>query len=398
MGEVVDTRRLSDTDLPLAVVESVRGEFLDHIAHLPDALLANIYAPDRHIIWSTNPDLIGHQSEANGNLDEAFSSKERVGSTYFDISVDDHQEEQQFIQYPHTFFIENYIPLLDLNGDVAIVVEIYKEPNDLVARIKRGIWLIVLTAILGAATLYIGLFWIVRRASLMLAYQQQKLIENEAYVVMGEMSSAVAHSLRNPLATIRSSAELALELDQEPARKNINDIISQVDRMSAWVRDLLQTSNPMSSQVRPVELVAVIDEALSACQLQLRTFGIEVDFAPLERPMLLAHRVLLSQVLNSVLSNAIEAMPHGGVLRLRMDTGTSAGKLMLSISDTGNGMSHKQRTMAFKPFFTTKQGGLGVGLVTVKRIMERFGGEVSLNSYEHRGTTINLWFSLAQGS
>lgn len=398
MGDLVDLRRLKGSDLPLDVVHDVRGEFLDHITHLPDALLANIYAADRSVIWSTNPDLIGHQSEANGSLDEAFSSKGRVGSTYFHVSAENHHEEQQFIRHPRTFFIENYIPLLDLNGDVAIVVEIYKEPNDLVARIKRGMWLIASTTIIGAATLYLGLFWIVRRASLVLAYQQQKLVENETYVAMGEMSSAIAHSLRNPLATIRSSAELALELDQEPAKKNINDIISQVDRMSAWVRELLQTSRPMSSRVRPVELVPVIEEALSACQLQLQTFRIDVDFVPQDQPLVLAHRVLLSQVLNSVLSNAIEAMPHGGVLQLKMDTDTAAGKLVLSISDTGNGMSHQQRTMAFKPFFTTKQGGLGVGLVTVKRIMERFGGKVSLSSYEQRGTTINLEFSLAQGS
>ena len=397
IGDLVDPTRLAKMDLPYSIVEDVRDEFLDHIAHLPDALLANIYASDRSIIWSTNSELIGHQGDANASLDAAFSSKGQVGSTYFHVSRDHHKEEQQFVEHPNDFFLENYIPLLDANGEVSIVVEIYKEPNDLVARIKRGIWLIVLTTILGAAFLYFGLFWIVRRASLMLASQQQKLVENETYVTMGEMSSAVAHSLRNPLATIRSSAELALELDQEKAAKNINDIINQVDRMSAWVRDLLQTSLPMSSRIGPVELAPAIEEALSSCKLQLETSGIEVDFLDNKQPIVMAHRVLLSQVLNSVLSNAIEAMPKGGALGLRMETGQMPGQLHLLISDTGQGMSQEQRAMAFKPFYTTKKGGLGVGLVTVKRIMDRFGGEASFTTGVQRGTTISLQFRLTQG-
>jgi two-component system sensor histidine kinase HydH len=95
------------------------------------------------------------------------------------------------------------------------------------------------------------------------------------------------------------------------------------------------------------------------------------------------------------LANAIEAMPNGGLLRIEVTPDSSGKRLALAITDTGQGMSRKQETLAFKPYYTTKQGGLGVGLVMVKRIMERFGGQVSLTSREREGTRICLNFKVA---
>lgn len=72
-------------------------------------------------------------------------------------------------------------------------------------------------------------------------------------------------------------------------------------------------------------------------------------------------------------------------------------RVRVTITDSGRGMTPQQEAMAFKPFFTTKQGGLGVGLVMVKRIMERFGGEVGLSSREQAGTSVSLVFRVAEG-
>ncbi len=104
----------------------------------------------------------------------------------------------------------------------------------------------------------------------------------------------------------------------------------------------------------------------------------------------------LTQILNSLFANALEAMPQGGELRaeVRQLDGQQA---QLQLSDTGKGMSEQQRRMVFKPFFTTKQGGLGVGLALVKRIMERFGGAVELTSREEEGTRVSLTFNIAAG-
>ncbi|MCY1406918.1 Sensor protein ZraS [compost metagenome] len=211
------------------------------------------------------------------------------------------------------------------------------------------------------------------------------------------MSSAVAHSLRNPLATIRSSAELALELVDKPVQKNIGDIISQVDRMSKWVRELLISSRPLSGESEAVDVVGIVDEVLHSYEQQIRQNDVRIEFGNRQAPCVVSQRMLLSQVLNSLTANALEAMSGGGTLTVDIQREPDGQTLMLSLSDTGKGMTQQQQAMVFKPFFTTKQGGLGVGLTLVKRIMERFGGRVSLTSREHEGTRVNLEFKIAEG-
>ncbi|MHC8293312.1 sensor histidine kinase [Pseudomonas sp. LB3P58] len=393
MGELLDPRKdkgFSDVD-PLARA-IVRGEFLDHIEHLPDVILANIYAPDRMVIWSTNPALMGTTIHADEDLEQAFASRIPVSASYHD--VDKSRLEQKFVTPPEYIFIENYIPLFDANGDkVTAMVEIYKEPKDLISRMERGLVLIWLATALGGGLIYLGLYWIVRRAAILLAAQQKQLITNETFVVLGEMSSAVAHSLRNPLATIRSSAELALEFDSGPAHKNINDIIGQVDRMTKWVRELLQSLRPLNDDAEPVNLVAALHDSLMAFEHQITKASVHVVFDPKLTPMVLSQQVQLTQILNSLLANALEAMDKRGTLTITLEPTDSRG-LSVVVSDTGKGMNEEQRSMAFRPFFTTKQGGLGVGLVLVKRIMERFGGAVTMESREGEGTSVRLSFKL----
>ncbi|MFJ4197739.1 sensor histidine kinase [Pseudomonas sp. NPDC089534] len=395
MGDLLDPRHDNDfPDVDPAARANARDEFLDHVAHLPDVILANIYAPDRQVIWSTNPALIGTRIHADEDLDRAFDEKIPVSASYHD--VDKGREEQKFVVPPEYIFIENYIPLFDAEGThVTAMVEIYKEPKDLISRMERGLVLIWLATALGGGLIYLGLFWIVRRAAILLAAQQKQLIANETFVALGEMSSAVAHSLRNPLATIRSSAELALEFDAGPAHKNIKDIIGQVDRMSKWVRELLQSLRPLNDEPEPVNLVAALHDSLTAFEQQIAKAGVHVVFHPQETPMVLSQPVQLTQILNSLLANALEAMDKGGTLTVGLETGDGRSVTVM-LSDTGKGMNEEQRSMAFRPFFTTKQGGLGVGLVLVKRIMERFGGGVTLDSREGEGTTVRLAFQLIQ--
>ncbi len=391
MGELLDPRKDRDfPDVDPMARASARGEFLDHIHHLPDVILANIYAPDRMVIWSTNPALMGTTIHADEDLDQAFASKTPVSASYH--NVDKSRMEQKFITPPDYIFIENYIPLFDADGNtVTAMVEIYKEPRDLIDRMERGLVLIWLATALGGGLIYLGLYWIVRRAAILLAVQQKQLITNETFVALGEMSSAVAHSLRNPLATIRSSAELALEFDTGLAHKNINDIIGQVDRMSKWVRELLQSLRPLNDDAEPVNLVAALHDSLMAFEHQIAKAGVQVVFEPQETPMVLSQQVQLTQILNSLLANAVEAMDRGGTLSITLESTDTRG-ICVVVSDTGKGMNEEQRRMAFRPFFTTKQGGLGVGLVLVKRIMERFGGGVSLGSREGEGTCVRLSF------
>ncbi len=396
MGEFLDFREDgAQSGIDRRQLERVRREFFDHLTSLPDALHANVFAPDRTIVWSTNPELVGRRLVDREELEEVFRTRAHVAHARW--RVEGGRTEQQFVRSPDGLYFENYIPLIDHAGNVASVVEIYKEPADLIGRMERAYTLLWLAAAAGGGLIYLGLFWIVRRGATQLAAQQRQLIENETLVALGEMSSAVAHGLRNPLAAIRTSAELALDLDCSPARKNIDDIIGQVDRLSKWIRELLLCSSQLNDEHEAVDLVAAVSEVLSAYQPQIGKAGIQVEWSPVASLKVLSHPVLLNQALNSVVANAIEAMPRGGRLRIEIERDRCQRRLILSVGDTGVGMSEQQLSMAFKPFYSTKRGGLGVGLSLVRRIMERFGGEVRVTSREHVGTNVCLLFRGAEG-
>ncbi|VVP94211.1 Adaptive-response sensory-kinase SasA [Pseudomonas fluorescens] len=374
--------------------QRARSEFLDHLSHLPDSLLISIYSPLRTVMWSTNAQLVGRKFLNDEALEAAFSSKDRVSTKY--SNADEIRPEQQFLHPPKMFFIESYIPLVDDSGNTLAVVEIYKEPADLIERLNRGHWVIWMSTAVGGLLLYVGLYWMVQRASIRLASQEAQLVANKTYVGLVEMSTAVAHSLRNPLACIRSSAELANAMHGQPATKNIDDIVNQVDRMSQWVHELLLCLRPIRGEAELVEPMALVQATLDSFSAQLNQSGIQVAFQNEPGPRVISNPLLLSQILNSVMANAIEAMPGGGRLTIHASVDDAQQWLHLTVSDTGDGASRQQEMMAFKSFYTTRQGRLGIGLIMVKQIMESFDGEAGLTCNEQQGTAVRLSFKVVE--
>jgi len=396
LGQILDERAdFAKLGIDAQVAGGTRRQFYDHLRFLPDVLLADVIARDRIIIWSTNRTLLGQITHDNDELDKAFASRARASTNY--VGRTHKLEEQWFLRQPDKVYVENYVPLYGAGGDVAAVVKIYKEPGDLLRSIERGNALVWTCTALGAVILYLALFWIIRRADIMLNAQQHRLVETEALCVIGEMSAAVAHGIRNPLATIRSSAELALDGDLESTRKNASDIIFQIDRLGKWVRELLAFSRPLSGENRKMDLASLVDECLPHFSAQLEKNRVSCEFVrpPSALPPVLGARPLATQALASVIANAIEAMPNGGALSIELQLETRLRRVILAVTDTGPGMSPAELDLVFKPYYTTKRDGLGLGMALVKRIMERFGGDINLFSRKGEGTRVNLSFPLA---
>ncbi len=218
-----------DREHPEAKV--VLGSFFDHVANLPDVLRAHVYAPDRTVIWSTEKSFIGRNLGPNPELEVSFA-----GALTAEISVVGSGDKPEHVDFPAetigSQIIELYIPISGSAGDSVVgVVELYKRPEALFAAIDEGKRLLWASIIGGGLLLYVTLFWIVRRASHVIREQQERLVESETMVAIGEMASAVAHGIRNPLTSIRSSAELALEEDLGDARESVSDIIDEADRL-----------------------------------------------------------------------------------------------------------------------------------------------------------------------
>lgn len=379
-----------------AVAEAGRKEVLDHLQGLPDTLLATLFARDGRIIWSTNKELVGQFSKDNHELEEAFESEVQVAKHH--ASNHGERSEQKFIVEPKEFFIENYIPLHNAKGEVVVVAEIYKEPKNLVSVIRRGQFLVWGSTLAAGALVYLFLFSIVQRGSSMLEGQRKQLVDMEAMAYLGEMSTAVAHSLRNPLANIRTSAELAMSTDDTFVQKSSQDIITQVDFLSRWVRQMQHYARPVTGETEAVNLMLVVDDVLKSFENSLQQAGIKLvrlGYEDTQWPRIKGNVSLVTQALHSVLTNAIEAMPKGGTLSVAMTLMMEKDACQLSIKDSGGGMSEAQLASAFKPFQTTKRNGLGVGLPMVKRVMERFDGVVTLFSQEKQGTEVRLQFKFS---
>lgn len=373
---------------------AARAEFLSHVAMLPDVVLVKIFSPDHRVIWSTDRELVGLTDPEHAELAQAFRKKLVVSHSFSGFGSR-RTEQSSHGSSSKQYFVEDYIPLVDTSDRVIAVVEIYKEPKALRETIATGRALVWTLIIASAQILYLALFWIVRRADRLIKAQQKQLIDSENLVVIGEMSAAVAHGIRNPLAAIRSSAELALESERPYLQKNINDIIRQTDRLGSWVRDLLTFAGPLRVDAQEgADLHRVLEEALAGYSAQCEKQGIRVEPpAGLEAaPTVQGSRAMVAQVLESVLANAVEAMPEGGVLRASIEAPPGKPRVRLTIQDSGPGMSGEQLNQVLKPFYTTKPKGLGVGLALAKRIMDRLAGRIELESLPGAGTQVHLVF------
>jgi two-component system sensor histidine kinase HydH len=177
--KILDERTdLINLGISTSTAQAVRNQFYDHLNFLPDMQRANVYASDRKIIWSSNPDLIGKIDVANNDLAQVLNTREMAFTDY--LSLANHNElAQKLTQTPtvtqQQFYVEDYIPLFTENGSVLAVVDVYKEPQSLLATIHRGHLLIWLSTIFTVAFLYFAKFWTTRRMAQMVNAEPQLL-------------------------------------------------------------------------------------------------------------------------------------------------------------------------------------------------------------------------------
>lgn len=364
-------------------------QFFEHLAAMPDTLHANVYDASRKVLWSTSPNMIGRRLPANDELSEALTGRLVVHSN---LSGDAHdfKAEHQFLPEQGPEFVEDYVPIFDSDGQrVMGVIELYRTPKSLfetVHRITRQVWLATLT---GGLVLFLSLFWLARRTDRVIRDQQRQLIETERLAAVGELAASVAHSIRNPLASIRSSAELAMELEGADQRRGLRDILDEVDRVAAWIRDLLTFTQPNHGSAGSMAICPMLESCLVgfARELEKHRVGVRREW-PESLPEVMGEPNLMSQACNSLISNAIESMAQGGTLTLSVTL--HGDTVRVRIADTGHGMAEHDLRRAMRPFHTTKRSGLGVGLPLAKRIVERFGGRLLIESRPGEGTTATL--------
>jgi len=360
-----------------------------HFKTMPDVQRINVYARNRTVLWSTDAQLVGQHFDRNDELERALTGAMVVESG----SINDHDRvktEHVGLNALSSFFVETYIPIRAAGQpDVLGVFELYKAPVALTKVIKDGQRQVWLTAILGAFALHLTLFWIVRSAHRKIRDQHQRLLQAETMAAVGELAASVAHNIRNPLASIRSSAEVSLEPGMPPLNEQAQDIMASVDRIEGWLRDLVGFAHVDTVATVPVNVSQLLQNCFHDAEINFRKAGIAAEvLGDAPSAQVRADRALLGHVVYGLLANAIEATRPGG--RITGQVKQLHGKVEIRISDTGSGMTPEQLSRLFGLFFTTKPRGLGIGLTLANRAVQRFGGSIRADSVPGSGTVFTI--------
>ncbi|MBI2527512.1 MAG: hypothetical protein HYV93_16190 [Candidatus Rokubacteria bacterium] len=381
-----------------------------------------LYDPDMRVIWSDEARLVGIRFPGNAGLAEALR-----GSAV--ARLERARQAENLYEWHFTESVELYVPLSFSPGatpgtaSIVGVVEVYKNPAPALANLWRDRWTIVITSLAGAVLLYAVLFGMVHRASRQLEVQrrnlerqaialsganlelreaQKQLRAAERLAAIGEVSAAVAHGIRNPLANIRAAAQVALDrvIDRAVTEKYLASIMAEVDRLGRWLRALLDSVRPFELRAASMDLGAVLEEVLSLLgeRIASRQVTVERHLAP-DLPRLVADEVQLQQAFLGVLENAVDALSAGGVLRVQAERLVRDGQswVRVTIQDTGEGIPQERLGHIFEPFYTTKNHGTGLGLAITRRVVEGHGGSVEVESKRGVGTTVLITLPVESG-
>jgi signal transduction histidine kinase len=226
---------------------------------------------------------------------------------------------------------------------------------------------------------------------------QAQLIQSERLASIGETAAAVAHGLRNPLASLRATAQLALRRPGSPeSREHLTLIIQEVDRLDRRITHLLNLSRPAPFHPIVESVTGLVERLMPTFSELLRERGVELqlDLAPVPADVRV-DPIQLEQALVEIVANALDAMPDGGRLRVGVRAegappGAAGGEVVVEVADTGGGIAEQILPSVCEPFFTTRPEGTGLGLAIVKRYVEQNGGRLEIESRRGAGTVVRL--------
>lgn len=212
------------------------------------------------------------------------------------------------------------------------------------------------------------------------------------FALLGEMAGALAHEIRNPLATILATTErLKIRYGGENDQ-TFEYIREEVERLNRVLTNYLSIGSGKPREMEEVDIGTVAAQVFARMEEEFRRNGVRVENQLGNLPVIRGSELQLRQVFMNLFLNALQAQPRGGVMRIEGETEERGGRrwVVIRVIDHGGGIPKEHLKRVFEPFFTTKEKGSGLGLFVVQRIVEMHQGDVKISSGPERGTTVEL--------
>lgn len=238
-----------------------------------------------------------------------------------------------------------------------------------------------------------------------LRQMQAELVQAAKLATLGRMSAALSHEYNQPLAAIRSDAEIAEMLIDRgragEAKGNLTRIGGMVSRMAEIAKTLKGFTRKSGTDIKPVSIRQVVDEAMMLLKPQINQSNVDLVITmPEENLIVRGGRIRLEQVVINLLSNAIDAVGSGPRPKVCLTVERTGDRAIMTIADNGPGISEDALPQIFDPFFTTKDvgAGLGLGLSIAYKIVHDFAGSLSAANGADGGAIFTMSLPLADGS
>jgi two-component system sensor histidine kinase AtoS len=224
---------------------------------------------------------------------------------------------------------------------------------------------------------------------------EERLMRTETMKICGELTTGLAHEIKNPLAGIKSSMQLFLETIKlsEEEREILQMAINEIKKIESLIKEILNFARPPKPQFTDVNINELLDyvlsfsiQSVSSVLKSPQLLSIEKDFAE-NIPNIIADPLQLNQSFLNIILNALEEMSEGGTLRIKTLYDASENTVRIYISDTGKGIRKDIMEKLFQPFSTSKPKGTGLGLAITKRLVELHGGKITAMNNPDRGAT-----------
>jgi two-component system sensor histidine kinase HydH len=320
--------------------------------------------------FHSNTDLIGTPSE-NDKYKEILSSK-----TISEARVTLGTGEKAFELYTPIYFSGETLVL-------RLILHTYRA--DAVVR-RAQFNMAVLLALLAVGWFFGAVLF---RFAVREERHRLEMARRERLAQMGEMGSTLAHEIRNPLAGIKGYAQIIEKRPQEVRNKGFaRRITAEVMRLESLVSDLLAYTGSNSFSMSSVDLQGLIVHTVSFIRQEAEQQHVTVTSECPEGVRISGNRDKLEQVFLNLMKNAIQSMPEGG--RLLITANASGKNVIITVSDSGQGIRPEDLPRIFEPFFTTKVRGTGLGLALCKKIVAEHKGEIRVESALGRGTSVSI--------